>query len=541
MNPSAYRGSFLVLFWMAIATGLGCSGADPPFEELPLRDALTASPEAIAALPPEAQRELATRLEEARASQFDADTAPPGPNPTPAGEVRAFDAIRELRGDDILVVSTLERGRNGLSRQPFPGELRRDPGLTLPPLEGPLEAATADAEESALDGRAGIVLGELIKSSGASRLVRVSEWPAGAVAMDDVVYVNASWLVALSSLDPRDPAKKSAGPPIYRPMSVGGNPYLTYGSLAACTTDVSQRCESCLKSGGCDPRPTLADFANGEEECRFLAEDPARPRQLCALALLSIGTVSACVRDGAPSCSLPSVTNTSSELSVAIAFLSEDRCVQALETCLSGGSPDQGGGSNTNIDLHVSTDGCQNPFTACASAFTSLNDSCKSRSCTGSGNQSCTSCSSCKSTNTGNSCGSCGSGGSTGSSSSSSGTGSGTTTGSGSGTTTGSGSGTTTGSGSGSGAGGSGSGTASSGSGGGSSSGSGGGSGGGSSSCGSCNTGSCSSCKGCGGSSSGSSSACKCQTEQSPVEPIGDAAWLLAPLAYVFRRARRLS
>ena len=149
---------------------------------------------------------------------------------------------------------------------------------------------------------------------------------------------------------------------------------------------------------------TLTDFPNGEAECRYLAEDPDRARQLCTLALLSIGTVGECVRSGAPSCSLPSALNRSSDLSLAVAFLAEDRCVQALSTCLAGNDPSSGSGG-TDIDLHVSTDGCQSPFTACASAFSTLDRSCKSHSCTGTGNQSCTSCSSCKSSKSAGSCG----------------------------------------------------------------------------------------------------------------------------------------
>ena len=519
------------------ALAFGCGGNDPPFDELPLRDALGASPESIASLPAEARRALAERLEEARAAQLDVDSAPLGSNATPAGEVRALDTMRELRGAEALIVTALEHDAEGLSAQPLPGEIERDPSLALPPLEGPASTITRDAEESALDGRAGVVLGELLKSADADRLVRVSEWPAGAVAIDGVVYVNASWLVALAALDDAVPRAKSPSPPSYRPLAVGGNPYLTYGSLDACTKDVTQRCESCLASGGCDPHATLADFESGEDECRFLAEDPDRPRQLCALALLSIGTVGACVRSGAPSCALPSATNQRSDLSLAMAFLAEDRCVQALSTCLAGDTPSSG----TDIDINISTDGCQNPFTACASAFSTLDKSCKSRSCTGSGNQSCTSCSSCKSTRTGSTCGG-GGGGNSGTSGSATSTGTNTSTstgaGAGSATSTGAGAGSATSTGAGAGSGSSGSGTSGASSGSGGSTGSGGSCS--SSSCSNCK--SCSSCKSC-GSSGGSSSNCKCQTEEEePItEPIGAVAWLLAPLLYVSRRARRRS
>ncbi|NUQ78679.1 MAG: hypothetical protein HUU21_34555, partial [Polyangiaceae bacterium] len=49
-----------------VLAGLGaCSAETPPYEELPLRDALSAAPDVIAALPEQARRDVAQRLEEA--------------------------------------------------------------------------------------------------------------------------------------------------------------------------------------------------------------------------------------------------------------------------------------------------------------------------------------------------------------------------------------------------------------------------------------------------------------------------------------------
>ncbi|MFO0762803.1 MAG: hypothetical protein U0359_40575 [Byssovorax sp.] len=545
MRPSA-RSLWTLAGACLVGAAGGCGGADPPFEELPLRDALTASPEAIAALAPEARKELGERMEQARAAQLDGEPAASGPNPTPAGLVRALDAVRELRGEDALVVAAIEPSAGAISFHPLVVELEGEDAGDLPPLEGAPGETTSTLEEGALDGRAGKVASALLHRAGAHRLVRVSAWPAGAVAADGVVYVNASWLVALAALDPEKPSKKAdpvgPTPPPSKPAAVGGNPYLTYGSLDACTKDVSARCEDCLRAGGCDARATLSDFPNGEAECRFLAEDPDRPRELCALALLSISTVTTCMRDGAPSCALPASENTSSDLPRAAAFLSDGFCVSALDTCLAGGNPGAGSGG-TDIDVNVSVQGCQNPFTACTSAFTSLEKACKAGSCTGSQNSgsSCTSCSGCKPSHGNASCG----GSSSSSSGSSSGTGSSSSGGgSSTGTNTGSSTGTNTGSSTGSGSGSSGSGSSGSGSSGSGSSGSssGGGSTGSSGSCSSCNSGSSSSCSkcGCGGSSGSSGSNCKCQTEDSsPAEPLGAMAWLFSPLVYVLRRGRR--
>src|SRR5687768_14737658 len=82
------QGEHVKLRWQsrAIAVlaclGASCGGMDPPLDELPLRDALSAQPEVIAALPPEARRRLAGRLEAARASSE--GTLLPAPPAAPA-------------------------------------------------------------------------------------------------------------------------------------------------------------------------------------------------------------------------------------------------------------------------------------------------------------------------------------------------------------------------------------------------------------------------------------------------------------------------
>lgn len=50
----------------------------------------------------------------------------------------------------------------------------------------------------ALAGHAGVELRILLAASGAHHLRRVVGWPIGAVAIDDTLYVNAAWLVALA-------------------------------------------------------------------------------------------------------------------------------------------------------------------------------------------------------------------------------------------------------------------------------------------------------------------------------------------------------
>jgi hypothetical protein len=71
----------------------------------------------------------------------------------------------------------------------------------LPPTEGVTAVATAQIEKRALDTKAGAAVRALLADSGAQHLQRVVGWPIGAVAIDDTVYVNASWLVALAPAD----------------------------------------------------------------------------------------------------------------------------------------------------------------------------------------------------------------------------------------------------------------------------------------------------------------------------------------------------
>jgi hypothetical protein len=274
--------------------------------------------------------------------------------------------------------------------------------------------------------------------------------------------VNASWLVALGSREGAagGRSREPLAPPPMRPMSLRGNPYLTYSTLEACAADIAKRCGDCTKSGACDDKPALVSFSDVKSECAFLTADPMRPTELCAAALLSIGTVKGCMDAAAPSCPAVGQVSNKEQLSFADAFLAEPACIKALDTCLSGGPPDTSGSSGGVTLINVDTSHCSDPFTACASSFKSLGDACKSGSCSGTQGQSCTSCSKSTGSGSSSSCSSCSKSSSSSSSSSSSG-----------------------------------------------------------SSCG--------------------SKACKCETAPVPQAPIGDAAWLMAPLGYLFLRARR--
>lgn len=175
----------------------GCDQGEPPFDELPLRDALRAAPAVLANLSDPTRARLASRLEAAR-----------------AGDTTVDHFSEELAASRALVVGTMDRARQARQAAPLLlGVIQNgaawaiggddDPsGAALPPMEGVVATSTADLEARALAGHAGVELRILIAASGAHRLERVVGWPSGAVAIDDTLYVNASWLVALARTEP---------------------------------------------------------------------------------------------------------------------------------------------------------------------------------------------------------------------------------------------------------------------------------------------------------------------------------------------------
>jgi hypothetical protein len=384
---------------------LACSGEGaPPLDELSLRDALGATPATIAALSNEQLKALADRLEKTRLAQNDVE--PLTPQKTPEGNVRSVDEARRGRGTDALIVA-IESDKE-LAAHPVEAA-SNDP---LPPLEGTAATDTLDAERRALDGRAGAILVELLRTSGAKRLERVVQWPIAAVAIGDTVYVNAAWLVVMAALE-----ETTTPRPTLQPAALKGNPYSTYSSIAACTDDVGMRCAGCLSTGGCDDTASLSDFGSGRAECEWLVADQKRIEQLCVSAMMSIATVARCVRDRS-GCSL-SAFNTSSGIALAATFIASPTCMSALHVCLSGSTPSDAGPTTTQAPADAK--GCQDPFSSCASSFKACNNACKSGSCSGSDGDSCTkssSCSSCSSCNSKND--SCGCGKSSSSTSSSS-------------------------------------------------------------------------------------------------------------------------
>src|SRR4051812_37555072 len=100
------------LGWLSIGFStlylIGCGDATPPFDELPLRDALRADPATVAALDESARQRLAARF--AAAVTDDATSDAVSEDPKAASEVRSLDEARVRRAADALVVGVIAGG-----------------------------------------------------------------------------------------------------------------------------------------------------------------------------------------------------------------------------------------------------------------------------------------------------------------------------------------------------------------------------------------------------------------------------------------------
>jgi hypothetical protein len=177
----------------------GCDQGEPPFDELPLRDALRADPAVLASMSDASRARLASRFEAARNGDVSVDHLADAPSAAPALVAGKMDRVRQARLAEPLLLGVIQSD----AAWPIPGDDDRS-GAPLPPLEGALATSTADIEARALAGHAGTELRVLMAATGARRLERVLGWPSGAVALDDTIYVNAAWLVALAPASPPD-------------------------------------------------------------------------------------------------------------------------------------------------------------------------------------------------------------------------------------------------------------------------------------------------------------------------------------------------
>lgn len=404
--PSRSRLSWALpgLFLAATAMGplAGCGTQEPPFDELPLRDALQADPEAIAAMPDEARRELAERLIDEQPLAGEPATPAESALPSVSSLVMSADEAREAEGKDAVVLGVLEPAAGGFSLRALAIADTPVGPVALPPLVGTPDPSTEAVEEAALRGRGGAILAGLAQEAGAGAIVRVARWPVGAVAMDGTIYVNGAWLVALGALEEvSEPGGMYDPAPGLVPRSIDGNPYDLPRSLNQCVADVQEQC-GCVSSDQCQRPPIDPTFSDAKAECSWVDENPLNDDALCVLALLSVEQIKDCVADGDPPCTALPVTNKEQ----AQIFAADPICMAYLDSCLAGGEPSAPVTPPPTSSCSDDCDACDSPncntsncdqCDRCDSSIGSCNDSCDS--C----NSSCDSCND-RCDNTGDNC-----------------------------------------------------------------------------------------------------------------------------------------
>jgi hypothetical protein len=183
----------------------GCGEEGPPLDELPLRDALRADPQVVAAMSDERRARLAARLEAARAVDVASD--PVAAEGDASALVTELDAARARRSAEPLIVGEI-RGGNARATAADRGYVDTTP---LPPLEPAADVTPLEAR--ALAGAAGSSVRAVLAASGARNLRRVVGWPIGAVALGDTAYVNGAWLAALARADAADAGADASAAP----------------------------------------------------------------------------------------------------------------------------------------------------------------------------------------------------------------------------------------------------------------------------------------------------------------------------------------
>ncbi|MGK3996241.1 hypothetical protein [Sorangium sp. So ce1024] len=392
---------------LAVAALGACGVETPPYDDLPLRDALSAAPEVLAALPEGALHDLAVRLEEAHGAAGGEAAAADAEIASVPALVRSADAAREERGEDAIVLGALEPSSEGFvlravssgapAAPAFAGRGPEEP-LERPVLTGePASPETAPLEEAALDGRAGAILADLARRVDARDIRRVTGLPAGVVALDRTVYVNAAWLVALGALTPPGARPASIGEvvaipsgPRIQPRSVDANPYHLPGSIAECAAGVRDVC-TCAVGGSCDHERTDPAFADAQAECAWVNTDARNAEALCVLALMSIDGVKECVHAaGSGACGALPIAGREG----ALAFAADAGCMAVLDRCLQYGRPTgpvvtSGGAPVDTVD----TSGCGGGCKGCNEDVEGCNQNCSDcnqncRDC----NQNCRDC-----------------------------------------------------------------------------------------------------------------------------------------------------
>jgi len=183
---------------------LACSGDVELVEpgDAPLREALTSSPEAIAALPIERRMALAVRLDEALAEQRASAVLADAPEGLELTE--AFDGARAGRGEDAVVALVIERDHADAHLHTL-DSLAADGGA-------PPSLAQDDPVLEGLSPRAREAVARVAAITGATERVVVPRMPAAVVGDGSRVLLNPVWLERLGELDGHDDLGSSSAP-----------------------------------------------------------------------------------------------------------------------------------------------------------------------------------------------------------------------------------------------------------------------------------------------------------------------------------------
>ena len=335
---SFWNKSANLLAFLLLGSLCGCGDEAPPYEALQLRDALRAAPEVVATLAEDSRHELAVRLQDAE--KVDPETLTFMPEALRLDElVASADAVRETSGKDALLFGEiLATEGHGLIEIHSLAENNDDDGEPLA-LSGKASDVAAPFEEAALHGQAGKTLRVFAERTHARELVRMTGLPVAAVAWNDKVYVNESWLVAMSALEnecaappaPQIPSGMGTMP-TPAPLSVEFSPYDLPDNLAACTAQVQKTC-ACTATSSCTHERTDKTFSDATAECNWVNQDPANASALCIMALTVVDPLVECMKKASPPCFLLTVTNRDD----GVDFAANAQCVTILDACLGSG------------------------------------------------------------------------------------------------------------------------------------------------------------------------------------------------------------
>lgn len=318
---------------------VGCGEEAPPYDSLPLRDALRAAPEAIVTMSDDSRRDLALRLREAE--HVEAETIVFAPKSLELDKlVTSADAVREAANKDAIILGEIVATEgHGLFEVHAGTNSEMDDSKPFE-LLGKASDGAAPFEEAALRGAAGKTLRAFFEETHAQSIVRMTGLPVAAVAWNDQIYVNETWLVAMSALENECvlPVVSNAGDPSIsgpgkNPLSVEFSPFSLPDNLTSCVVQVDTTC-ACAQSLSCSHTPTDATFPDANAECTWSNLQSANAAALCILALMRLDAVRECVSGASPACVFMPVNGRED----AASFATDERCSTILNQCLSDGT-----------------------------------------------------------------------------------------------------------------------------------------------------------------------------------------------------------